>query len=121
MKKQIVVDSATLAFLRETFSCTRMAVWKALHYESNSDNAKKIRHLAKQRGGEVVGANIEPETSYEADGTMTQTFGKRVRLIVSRGAVTVYLDGTAIERTVCREIADFVKIQNRVKRMATEL
>lgn len=121
MKKQIVVDSETLVFLREAFGCSRNAVWEALHFETNSELSKRIRHLAKQRGGELVGAGIEPETSYSADGTMTQRFGGRVKLTALRGMVTVWVDGKAIERTMCREIADFVKVQNRVKRIATDL
>ena len=80
MKKQIVVDLKTSAFLRDAFGCTRQAVWNALTFESNSDQAKKIRHLAIQKGGELVGASVEPETSHESDGTMTQAFGKRVKL-----------------------------------------
>lgn len=121
MKKQIVVDNETLLFLRKSLGCSRNAVWEALHFETNSELAKRIRHLAKQKGGELVGASIEPETSYEADGTMTQTFGNRVKLVALKGMVTVYVDGKAIEKTMCREIPDFVKIQNRVKRIASEL
>ena len=121
MKKQIVVDLKTSAFLRDAFGCTRQAVWNALTFESNSDQAKKIRHLAIKKGGELVGASVEPETSHESDGTMTQAFGKRVKLTALRGMVTVYVDGTAVERTMCKEIPEFVRLQNRVKRIASEL
>ena len=121
MKKQIVVDLDTSSFLRKAFGCTRQAVWKALTFESNSEQARKIRHLALQRGGELAGARIEPETSYEADGTMVQTFGNRVKLIVLKGMVTVYVDGKPVEKTMCREIPDFVNVQNRVKHIASEL
>ena len=52
---------------------------------------------------------------------MTQAFGKRVKLTALRGMVTVYVDGTAVERTMCKEIPEFVRLQNRVKRIASEL
>ncbi len=122
MKKQIVVERNTLDFLRKTFNCSRMAIWEALHFESNSDFAKKIRHLAKQHGGELVGAKIEPETSFDTvSGVMTQTFGDRVKLTADQGHVTVYIDGCANEHALCESIPEFVELQNRVRSIAESL
>lgn len=121
MKKQIIVDRETVEFLCKAFNCTRMAVWYALNFERNSDTAVKIRHLALQRGGKLSGAEIEPETSFDADGTMTQTFGSRVRLVSLNGNVSVWVDGKVVEKTFCKEISEFVVVQNRVKATATKL
>lgn len=122
MKKQIVVERNTLDFLRKTFNCSRMAIWEALHFESNSDFAKKIRHLAKQHGGELVGAKIEPETSFDTEsGVMTQTFGNRVMLTSNKGQVTVWVDGKVTEEQFCKEIPEFVALQDRVRDIAESL
>ncbi len=121
MKNRIKVEPDVINDLAKVFKCTPTAVWYALSFQRNSDQAKKIRHLAMQKGGVLIGPKVEPETSYDADGTMTQTFGDRVKLTAFRGMVTVYVDGKATERTMCKEIPEFVKLQNRVKRIASEL
>ena len=112
MKKQILVDNETLDFLRKTFDCTRMAVWYALNFERNSEKAIKMRYLALQRGGKLVGAKIDPET---------QTFGNRVKMISSNGQVTVWVDGKVTEEKFCKEIPEFVALQDRVRDIATKL
>ena len=43
MKKHIVVDNEIRQFLIKTFGCTRMSVWRALSYDSNTDTARRIR------------------------------------------------------------------------------
>ena len=121
MKKQILVDNETLDFLRKTFDCTRMAVWSALNFERNSEKAIKMRYLALQRGGKLVGAKIDPETSFDSDGVMTQTFGNRVKLISNNGQVTVWIDGKVTEEQFCKEIPEFVALQDRVRDIATKL
>ena len=121
MKKQILVDNETMDFLLKTFGCTRMAVWYALNFERNSEKAIKMRYLALQRGGKLVGAKMEPETSFGSDGVMTQTFGTRIKLTANKGQVTVWVDGKVTEEQFCKEIPDFVALQDRVREIATKL
>lgn len=121
MRKHIKVDIEVAKEIARVFNCTNMAVWYALNFQRNSAKAQRIRRFALQKGGVLIGAAIEPETMYESDGTMVQQFGQRVKLIAKTGVVTVYLDGKAIEKTMCKDIPEFVTVQNRVKRMASEL
>ena len=66
MRKQILTDNETKSFLMKTFNCTRQAVWQALTFQRNSDQARRIRHLALQRGGKLTdGYAPKCETSYE--------------------------------------------------------
>lgn len=121
MDKRIKVAPEVIDDIARAFNCSRMTVWYALSYKRNSEMSRKIRHFAMQKGGVLIGEGSVPETSYGADGTMTQTFGARVKLTVQRGMVTVAIDGKPVERTMCKEIPDFVRLQNRVKRIASEL
>lgn len=121
MRKQILVDQDTVEFLCKTFGCTRMAVWYALNYERNSEKAIKIRYLALQRGGKLIGTKMEPETSFDSDGVMTQTFGTRIKLTSYNGLVTVWIDGKVAEERFCTEIPEFVALQDRVRNIATKL
>ena len=80
-----------------------------------------MRYLALQRGGKLVGAKIDPETSFDSDGVMTQTFGNRVKMISNNGQVTVWVDGKVTEEKFCKEIPEFVALQDRVRDIATKL
>lgn len=57
IKKHIMVDNETRAFIVEAFGCSKVAVWKALTFRSDSDLCKRIRTLALQRGGLLIGVN----------------------------------------------------------------
>lgn len=67
IKKHIMVDNETRAFIVEAFGCSKVAVWKALTFRSDSDLCKRIRTLALQRGGLLIGVN-EVRESLTASG-----------------------------------------------------
>ena len=123
MDKQIVVNNEGRQFLMKAFGCTRVMVWKALTFKADSDMARKIRHLALQRGGELVGVP-EVETTYEeVEGTMTQRFGSRVKLVYTRATnmYAVYVDDI-VERTgEAGDIVSFMKVQQEVELLAASL
>lgn len=52
-----MVDNETRAFICEAFGCSKVAVWKALTFRSDSDLCKRIRTLALRRGGLLIGVN----------------------------------------------------------------
>lgn len=126
MKKQIVIDTDCRDFLMDVFGCSRMAVWRAMTFESDSDKSRRLRHLALQRGGELVGAELEEgdTTHEEVEKTMTQHFGKRVKLVYHKptGDITVYVDGK-IERTACgvKAVPAFVEFQKDIQLLAASL
>ncbi len=126
MKKQILTDNETKNFLMKVFKCSRMAVWRALNFERDTDQARRIRTLALQRGGKLTEGYIpDCETSYEtADKTMTQRFGKRVKIIADRktGEVTVWVDGEKYgESYRDLSIPDYMQLQNEIEQMAKAL
>ena len=49
MRKQILTDNETKTFLMKTFGCSRQAVWQALNFVRDSDQARRIRTLALKR------------------------------------------------------------------------
>lgn len=104
MRKQILTDNETKTFLMKTFGCSRQAVWQALNFVRDSDQARRIRTLALKRGGKLTDGNFIPncETTFEeCEKTMTCTFGPRVKLVVHRKTndVDVYVDGNGLKPT----------------------
>lgn len=126
MKKQILTDNETKTFLMKAFKCSRVAVWRALTFERDSEQARRIRVLALKRGGKLTEGYIpDCETSYEtADKTMTQKFGKRVKLIADRenGEVTVWVDGERHgESYRDLSVPDFMQLQYETEQLAKAL
>lgn len=125
MAKKIYVEDKAKAYLRRVFKCSNVMVWKALSFESNSKLARKIRFVAlKELGGVPNWKPVDMETSHEeAEKTMTQTFGDRVKLVASKrdASVLVYVDGKVKRRETCESIPAFIALQNEVQCMAMSL
>ena len=126
MRKQILTDNETKNFLIKVFKCSRMAVWRALNFERNTDQARRIRMVALQRGGKLTEGYIpECETSYEtAEKTMTQRFGRRVKIVVEResGEVTVWVDGKKFgESYHGLSIPEYMQLQYETEQMSKVL
>lgn len=120
MKKQIFLDKENKVKLQKIFSCTDVMVWKALTFDSNSDLARKIRHVAKKElGGVLVGDGVIRGflTTYEtAENTMTQTFGEHVKIIASltTGRIAVLVDGIIKKTEDHLSIPELMKLQEEV-------
>jgi hypothetical protein len=125
MDKRIYVTEDAKKHLCKLFKCSRVTVWNALTFKFNSDRARKIRYVAlTQLHGVANWQGDEMETTHEtSDGTMTQTFGKRVKLVVSRqgGLATVYVDGAQHTQERVNTIPDLMRLQSRVSSMAMSL
>ncbi|WP_407402429.1 hypothetical protein [Sodaliphilus sp.] len=125
MDKRIYVTEDAKKHLCELFKCSRVTVWNALTFKFNSDRARKIRYVAlTQLHGVANWQGDEMETTHEtSDGTMTQTFGKRVKLVVSLhgGLATVYVDGAQHTQERVNTIPDLMRLQSRVSSMAMSL
>ncbi|MDE6860345.1 MAG: hypothetical protein K2J65_08035 [Duncaniella sp.] len=126
MKKQILTDLETKNFLMKAFKCSRMAVWRALNFDRDTEQARRIRVLALKRGGKLTEGYIpDCETSYEtAEKTMTQKFGKRVKLVADRksGEVTVWVDGER-HGDIYRDLSvpDLMQLQYETEQLAKVL
>ncbi|MBR5169377.1 MAG: hypothetical protein IKW85_02265 [Muribaculaceae bacterium] len=125
MSKKIYVTDEAKNKLAGVFKVSRMMVWKALNFESNSLLARKIRYVAlSQYGGVPNWKSADMETTHEeASKTMTQTFGDRVKLVVSKGSclVTVFVDGEIERKSQVSSIPEFMELQSEVSRMALSL
>ena len=125
MRKQILTDNETKAFLIKTFQCSRQAVWQALTFQRNSDQARRIRHLALQRGGKLTdGYAPKCETSYEeGEKTMTQRFGSRVKIVSysETGNVSVFVDDRLKENYENLDVCSLMQLQSEVEQMAAVL
>lgn len=125
MAKKIYLEDKAKAYLRQVFKCSNVMVWKALTFESDSKLAHKIRFVAlKELGGVPNWKPEDMETTHEEDEkTMTQTFGDRVKLVVSKrdASVLVYVDGKIKRRENCDSIPAFIALQNEVQCMAMSL
>lgn len=125
MEKQIYVSKKGKAHLCEVFNCTTVMVWKALNFKSDSELARKIRFTAlTQLNGTPNWKQADVETTHEeAEQTMTQTFGERVKLVVDRkdDSVSVFVDGVVIRREQDMNIPAFMKLQSDVELMAMGL
>ena len=125
MRKQILTDNETKTFLMKAFGCSRQAVWQALNFKRDSDQARKIRQLALKRGGKLTdGYMPKCETTHEeVEKTMTQTFGPRVKLVVDKetGNVSVYVDGQLKDSYKNISVPDLMQLQYEVEQMAAAL
>ena len=125
MRKQILTDNETKTFLMKAFKCSRQAVWQALNFKRDSDQARRIRQLALKRGGKLTdGYMPKCETTHEeVEKTMTQTFGPRVKLVVDKetGDVSVYVDGQLKDSYKNITVPDLMQLQGEVQLMAAAL
>lgn len=125
MRKQILTDNETKTFLMKAFKCSRQAVWQALNFKRDSDQARRIRQLALKRGGKLTdGYMPKCETTHEeVEKTMTHTFGPRVKLVVDKetGDVSVYVDGQLKDSYKSITVPDLMQLQYEVEQMAAAL
>lgn len=54
MKRYIHIKKEDREFIAKVFGITERMVFKAIGYESNTELAKKVRKLAKERGGIIM-------------------------------------------------------------------
>lgn len=129
MKRQIVIDSEGRSKLQKIFDISRVMVWKALTFESDSVLARKIRHTAiSQMGGVEVGIDSSkvPEhidTTHTADGEMVQRFGQRVVIIFNKetGHTRLTVDGKDTRVTTIVKVEDMMMLQQEAQQMAESM
>ena len=125
MEKKIYVSEKNKAHLRKVFGCSTMMVWKALNFNSDSELARKIRYTAlTQLNGTPNWKQADVETTHEeAEQTMTQIFGERVKLVYDRndGSTSILVDGKVTRKEQDLSIPAFMKLQSEVEIMAMSL
>lgn len=125
MRKQILTDNETKTFLMKAFKCSRQAVWQALNFKRDSDQARRIRQLALKRGGKLTDGYVPKcDTVFnECENTMECTFGPRVKIVYDRKAeeTQVLVDGQCKESYKGLDVPDFMQLQYEVELMAAAL
>lgn len=125
MDKKIYVSKRDAAHLCKVFGCSKVMVWKALNFKSDSDLAQKIRYTAlMQLNGTPNWKQADMETTHEEiEQTMTQTFGERVKLVFDRknGSTHVLIDGKEARVEHDLDVPGFMMLQNEVEMMAMSL
>ena len=120
-----MTDNETKTFLMKVFGCSRQAVWQALNFKRDSDQARRIRQLALKRGGKLTDSYVPKcETTHEeVEKTITQTFGPRVKLVVYRetDSVSLFVDGQLKESYEDMTMFDLMQLQYETEQMAAAL
>lgn len=90
MTKEIKVNRAVVAHLKQKFEVTQQAVWYALHFVSNSTKAVMIREEALRMGGVYTESGFVPTCSIEETPEgFRQIYAGGVVLTVNIGKSTV--------------------------------
>ena len=108
MGKLIYLPDPIKKEMEKTFKTTKVSLWNALNFKTNSDFARMLRAAALQRGGVTYdsqkatpGQTPDYITIFEtSDNIMTQILNDRIYLVadLSTGDVTVYVDGEMMQK-----------------------
>ena len=92
IKRQIEVSKEVRENIEKVFNCTRISVWRALSFESESEQSKRIRVYAIKNGGVTLVTAPECETIHDANGFMSQWFnnGALIEIDKNSGHADVY-------------------------------
>ena len=113
MKKYIHLKKVDRDFLAKAFGITPRMVFSAVHFESDSELARKVRKLAMDRGGIVMVEAPEAETLFDADGYMRQYLpgGVLLEFKYSDNSCTVFVKGEERRRFDDVHVSDIPYIQ----------
>ncbi len=113
MKKYIHVKKEDREFLAKVFGITPRMVFSAVHFESDSELARKVRKLAMDRGGIVMVEAPEAETLFDADGYMRQYLpgGVLLEFKYADNSCTVFVKGEERRRFDDVHVSDIPYIQ----------
>lgn len=121
MKKTVHVTADVKKQLAKTFNVTLAMVTYALNYDpqrGNSDLARRIRSLARQKGGYDLFTAPMSEVVHDADDTMTQYFVNGMRWVCNKetGLLVIYdRHGVPVESMDNPTMTEIGKMQERIK------
>ena len=123
MKKVISVTREQRDFLIKAFGVTKTMVSYALNYHpqwGNSELAKKIRSLARQRGGFELVTAPSSEVVFDYDGVFKQFFENGWMWEGNKNTGVLELKdekGDVVERIEHAEFTDINAVQQKVEAM----
>lgn len=120
MKTYVLLSTAEQDHVARLMGVSRMTVYRALRFEGSSETGAKIRKLAYELGGQLVGEAPVEETIHDAEGKMTQRFLNGATLVVNKktGSVTV-TDRDGRVRATSRDVA--LRNLAKMQKIANEL
>lgn len=128
MTKRISLDQKGRDKLNKIFPhLSRVSIWNALTWKTDSSISRKIRYVAvKQCGGVIIdgGVALGWETEHnEAENTMVQTLGDHFKIVVHKetGPVVLFVDGEEKRRDENLSIPEYEALQAEVEQMAMAL
>lgn len=113
--KKVVVTRALRSELVKLFSVHPDTVKGALNFKTNTDLSRKIRSLAIQKGGVLIGGENEMETIFKSNGDMIQSWGGKAQIIAKKsGLVKIIIDGEVDREVKDMSVNELMKEQNRI-------
>ncbi|MDN4754541.1 hypothetical protein QYZ87_08400 [Porphyromonadaceae bacterium W3.11] len=113
--KRIFVTQEQRKELVKTFGVRFDTLSKALNYKTDSELSKKIRALAVQKGGYIVGDDYEMETIFRSNGDMVQSWGGFAQIIAYKcGKVKVFIEGKLDKEVPSMTVNELMREQNRI-------
>lgn len=113
-RRVIEVPESVRKDIMKAFGVSRATLWRALNYQSDSEDAVRIRIYAKLRGCPVLNVTREAETLHDAAGMMRQSFenGALLEVDKSTGTVTVYdRSGLVAVRREAASLTELAELQ----------
>lgn len=119
MEKYIHVTKEVRESLAKVFGTTRMSVWRALHFVNDTPMSKKIRKVARDKGGLEMAVLPYMETFHDHDGFMRQYLpnGVLVECDKNTGCVEIIKDGEAVAHWDDVRMDQLSSIQQQASRL----
>ena len=119
--RRILVSQEVNQSLQQVFGCTKEMVSRALNYRRDTELAKRIRALALQKGGILIGSDgkqVKDGGSY-----WLLTYGERVAIIIdkSTGGVTLLRDNEELSHVEKACSLDLFRLQRQAELIAGTL
>ncbi len=117
MKQYIHITRVDREFLMKVFNCTERSIFNAVQFDEKrgfTEQAKKIRKLAIDRGGILMTVAPSIETLHDYDNVMRQYFpnGALLELDKNDGSGVVIFKGEQVKRYENVTLPQIESIQN---------
>jgi hypothetical protein len=114
MKKYIHMKKEDREFISKALGVTPRMIFNAVHFESDSDLARKVRKMAMDRGGIVMVEAPEAETLFDADGYMRQRLvnGVLLEFNMKDSSCEVLMKGETVRRYENVLVSEIPQIQD---------
>lgn len=130
MSKEICLSHEKKREIIKMFKVSRVTLWSALTYKTESKVADMLRAAALQRGGVLINGdgasepNLKFDTYFnEVPHEMVQVFSPRVRIVANleHGGVVLMADGKVVKSFKTLQITELPKVQAEAQMIVNNL